>query len=64
MEDDLKILNVEYLSNHWILLKFKSSVLVTIPKFTNALNEDDLQWKTNSNERQSPVEEDLQWKTS
>ena len=59
MEDDLKILKVEYLSNHWLdlpqILNLSSGDQT---KIKNALNEDDLWW------RWPPMEEDLQWKTT
>ena len=48
-EDDLKILKVKYISNHWSdfpqILKLK---LKEQTKIKNASNEDDLQWKTTS----------------
>ena len=46
MEDDLKILKVEYLSNHWLdfpqILNLSSGDQT---KFKNAWNEDGHQWK-------------------
>ena len=43
MEDDLKILKVEYLSNHWSdLLKFETYDLRTKQKLKIAFNEEDL----------------------
>ena len=49
IEDDLKILKVEYLSNHWSdlpqILNLSSGDQT---KIKNAWNEDDLQWKTTS----------------
>ena len=49
MEDDLKILNVEYLRNH-LLDHSQISNLSLDDKlyFTNYLNEDELKWKTTS----------------
>jgi hypothetical protein len=47
MEDDLKILKVEYLSNHWSdLIQILTYANRTKPKCTEALNKDDLGWKT------------------
>ena len=50
MEDDLKILKVEYLSNHSSdppqILNLRSGDQT---KIKNAWNEDNLQWKTTSN---------------
>ena len=47
MEDDLNILKVEYLNNHWSdfpqILKLS---LEDQTKIKNTQNEDDLQWKT------------------
>ena len=49
MEDDLKILKVEYLSNHWLdLPQILNWSLGDQTKIQNTLNEDDLQWKTTS----------------
>ena len=49
MEDDLKILKVEYLSNHWLdLLQNLNWSLEDQTKIQNAWNEDNLQWKTTS----------------
>ena len=49
MEDDLKMLKVEYLRNHWSdLPKILSLGLGDLTKIKNSWNEDDLQWKTNS----------------
>jgi hypothetical protein len=49
MEDDLKILKVEYLSNH---LSDPTQILNSSSgdqkKVKNAWNEDDLEWKTTS----------------
>ena len=49
MEDDLKISNVNYLSNHWLyppqILNLSSGDKI---KIKNAWNEEDLQWKTTS----------------
>ena len=60
MEDDLKILKVEYLSNHSSdppqILNLSSGDQT---KIKNAWNEDDLQWKTTSNGRRPPMEEEL-----
>ena len=47
MEDDLNILKVEYLSNHW--LDFPQILKLSLEdqtKIKNSSNEDDLQWKT------------------
>jgi hypothetical protein len=58
MEDNVGILNVDISENtFWIIFKYK-------PNFINPQNEDDLQWKTTSNGRQSPMEDDTQWKTT
>ena len=49
MEDDLNILEVEYLSNHWS--DFSQILKLSLEyqtKIKNASNEDDLQWKTTS----------------
>ena len=49
MEDNLKIIKVEQLSNHWSdlhLILYLSSGDQT--QIMNARNEDDLQWKTTS----------------
>ena len=49
MEDDLKILNVEYLRNHWLDLSQNLSLSSgDQTKIKNAWNEDDLQWKMTS----------------
>ena len=49
MEDDLKILKVEYLSNHWSDFPQISNIsLGDQTKIKNTQNEDDLQWKTTS----------------
>ena len=49
IEDELKILKVEYLSNYWSdfpqILKLSSGDQT---KIKNAYNEDDIQWKTTS----------------
>ena len=49
MEDDLKILKVEYLSNHWLdfpqILNLSSGDQT---KIKNAWKEDDYQWKKTS----------------
>ena len=46
MEDDLKKLNVEYLSNHWpILPQILNIVLGNQTKIENCLKWDNLQWK-------------------
>ena len=49
MEDDLKILKVEYLVNHWSdfpqILNLSSGDQT---KIKNTQNKDDLQWKTTS----------------
>ena len=47
MEDDLNILKVEYLSNHWS--DFPQILRLSLEdqnKIKYASNEDDLQWKT------------------
>ena len=49
MEEDLKIMKVEYLSNHWS--DFPQILNLTLgdqTKIKNPQNEDDLQWKTTS----------------
>ena len=47
MEDDLKILNVEYLSNHWSdLTQIWNLSLQDLTKGEKVPNEDDLQLKT------------------
>ena len=49
MEDDLKILKVEYLSNHLpVLPKILNSSIRDKPKLNIVGNEDNLQWKTTS----------------
>ena len=52
LEDNLKILKVEYISNNWSdlsqILNFSSGDQT---KMKNTWNEEDLQWKTNSNGR-------------
>ena len=49
MEEDLKILKVEYLSNHWSDFPQISNLsLGDQTKIKNAWNKDDLQWKTTS----------------
>ena len=60
MEDDLKILKVEYLSNHWLDLpqilnlssgdqtKSKNELIKMFSNGRRPLMEDDLQWKTTS----------------
>ena len=56
MEEDLKIFQVEYLSNHWLdLAQILNLSLGEKTKIKKARNEDDLQWrrppmKTTSNE--------------
>ena len=46
MEDDLKILKVEYLSNHWSeFTQILNLSLGDQTKVTNAWKEDDHQWK-------------------
>jgi hypothetical protein len=54
MEDDLKILNVEYLRHH--------SLDPTQDDLTNSVQI--LYMKVTSNERRPPIEDDLQWKTT
>ena len=47
MEDDLNILKVEYLSNHW--LDFPQILKLSLEdqtKIKNSENQDNLQWKT------------------
>ena len=52
MEDDLKILKVEYLSNHWSdFTQISNLSSGDQAKFKNTQNEDDLQRKTTSNGR-------------
>ena len=47
MEDDLKILKVEYLSNPWSdFTQISNLISGDQAKFKNTQNEDDLQWKT------------------
>ena len=47
MEEDLKMLKVEYLSNHWSdFPQIQKLSLGDQTKIKNAENEDDLQWKT------------------
>ena len=49
MEDDLRILKVEYLSKHWS--DFPQILNVSLgnqTKIKNASNEDDFQWKMTS----------------
>ena len=49
MEDDLNILKVEYLSNHW--LDFPQILKLSLEdqtKIKNSSNEDNLQWKKTS----------------
>ena len=49
MEDDLKILKVEYLSNHWLdFPQILNLSLVDQTKITNARKEDVHQWKKTS----------------
>jgi hypothetical protein len=49
MEDDLKILKVEYLSNHLLdPTQILNSSSGDQKKVKNAWNEDDLEWKTTS----------------
>jgi hypothetical protein len=49
MEDDLKILKVEYLSNHLLdHTQISNLSLYTKPYFVNPSNKDDLQWKMTS----------------
>jgi hypothetical protein len=49
MEIDLKILKVEYLSNHYLeLLQILNLSSGDQTKIKNAWTEDDLQWKTTS----------------
>ena len=49
MEDDLKILKVEYLSNHWsVFPQILNLGLGDQTKITNAWKEDDHQWKNTS----------------
>ena len=43
MEDNLKILKVEYFSNHW--LDLLSNFKINLTKTKIAWNEDNLQWK-------------------
>ena len=46
MEEDLKILNVKYLSNHWLdLPQILNLSLGEWTEMTNAWREDDHQWK-------------------
>ena len=52
MEEDLKILKVEYLSNHWSdFPQILNLSLGDQTKIKNAHKENDLQWKTTSNGR-------------
>ena len=60
MEDDLKIVKVKYLSNHWSDFPQISNLSWgDQTKIKNPQNEYDLQWKTTSNGRGPPMEEDL-----
>ena len=50
MEDDLKILQVEYLSNYWSYCpQILNLLLGDQAKNKSAWNEDDLQWKQPQN---------------
>ena len=61
MEEDLKILKVEYLSNHWLDFPQISNLsLGDQTKIKNAWKKDDLRWKTTSNGRQPQMEDDLE----
>ena len=49
MEEDLKIIKVEYLSNHWLV--FAQVLYLSLgdqTKIKNSLKEYDLQWKMTS----------------
>ena len=60
MEEDLKILKVEYLSNPWSdFTQISNLSSGDQAKFKNTQNEDDLQRKTTSNGRRPPMEDDL-----
>ena len=49
MEDNLKILKVEYLNNHWSAFpRILNLSLGDQTKIKNAWNKDDFQWKTTS----------------
>ena len=68
MEDDLNILKVEYLNNHWSdcnhwadfpqILKLS---LEDQTKIKNASNEDDLQWKTTSKYQNLNIPANTDW---
>ncbi len=56
MEDDLKLLKVEYLSNHWLEFPQISNLsLGDHTKIKNAWNKDDLQCKLTSNGRRPQI---------
>ena len=62
MEDDLMILKLEYLSNHWMDLPQMCNLSWgDQTKVENCLNEDNLQWKTTYNGRCPPMKEDLEY---
>ena len=62
MEDDLRIFQVEYLSNHWSelpqILNLNSEDQT---KIQNAVNEDDLQWKTTSKYQKLNISATTDW---
>ena len=62
MEDDLKILQVEYLSNH--LLDIAQILNLSLDDQTTLYMVQILWIKTNFNGRWPPMEDDLQWKTT
>ena len=71
MEDDLKILKVEFLRNHLLdhtqilnLSLDDQTILYKSAKWSRPPMKDELWWKTTSNGRGPPMEDDLQWKTT
>ena len=62
MEDDIKILKVEYLNKHWSdlpqILNFSTGDQT---KIKNAWNEEDLQWKTTSKYQKLNILETTDW---
>ena len=62
MEDDLNILKVEYLSNHWS--DFPQILRLSLEdqtKIKYASNEDDLQWKTTSTYQKLNISVTTDW---
>ena len=63
MEDDTKILKVEYLSNPlWDHIQVLNLRLFDQTIFYKSVNEEILQWKMSCNGRQPPNEDDFQLK--